>query len=347
MGGGSEDKSLPASPKKLRDARKKGQVAKSKDLVSAAVTLAGFGFVIMQWDSLTERFTALIERTGELSSEPMNRALPVLVSEVGEVAATTIGPLLLFLVLAVTLSSVISTGGLVLSLDPLLPKLQKLNPAQGVKNIVSVKALLDVLKSLIKLALVGSIAFYIVRGAFQELVDLPSCGLGCAGSVLRGTMLPLAAAGILVFVVFGVADLLLQRWLFLREQRMSHTEKKNEHKNSEGNPLIKGAHNRERREASLTRAGLKQATFLVTGTRIAVAMRYSAVDTRVPTPVARAEADDVIRFVQEGRRLRLPALHDPETARALFDKVAIGQTIPRELFQPLIMCMKNLGILNG
>ncbi len=347
MAGGSEDKSLPASAKKLRDARKKGQVAKSKDLVSAAVTLAGSGFVITQWNAITERFTALIERTGDLSSEPLDRALPVLTSEIGELAARTIGPLLLSLVLAVMLSSVVSTGGLVLSLDPLLPKLQKLNPVQGVKNIVSVKGLLEVLKSLIKLALVGSVAFYIVRGALQGLVDLPSCGLVCTGSVLRGTMLPLAAAGVLVFVVFGAADLLLQRWLFLREQRMSHTEKKNEHKNSEGNPLIKSAHNRERREASMTRAGLKQATFVVTGTRIAVAMRYSALDTRVPMPVAHAEADDVTGFLQEGRRLRLPALHDPQTARALFDQVAIGHTIPRELFQPVIMCMKHLGILGG
>ena len=347
MGGASEDKSLPASPKKLRDARKKGQVAKSKDLVSAAVSLAGFGFVITQWNAITERFTALIERTGELAAEPLNRALPVLVSEIGEVSVTTIGSLFLFLVVAVVLSSVISTGGLVLSLDPLLPKLQKINPVQGIKNIVSIKGLLEVVKSLIKLTLVGSVSFYIVRGAFQDLVDLPSCGLACTGAVLHSTMLPLAAAGIVVFVVFGVADLMLQRWLFLREQRMSHTEKKNEHKNSEGNPLIKSAHNRERREASRTRVGLKQATFLVTGARIAVAVRYSAIDTRVPVPVAHAEADDVINFLQEGRRLRLPALHDPQTARALFDKVAIGHTIPRELFQPVIMCMKQLGIVGG
>lgn len=347
MGGESEDKTLPASAKKLRDARKKGQVAKSKDLVSAAVTLAAFGFVVMQWDSIALRFTGLIDRTGELSGEPLSRALPVLVSQIGETAAMTIGPLLLFLVLAVTLSSVISTGGLVLSVDPLLPKLQKLNPAQGVKNIVSTKGLLEVLNSLLKVALVGTIAFYVVRGTLQSLVDLPTCGLGCTGLVLHGAMLPLAAAGILVFVVFGLADMFLQRWLFLREQRMSHTEKKNEHKNSEGNPLIKGAHNRERREASQTRAGLNQATFLVTGARVVVAMRYSAIDTRVPMPVARAETDDVTRFLQDARRLRLPAFHDPETARALFDKVAIGHIIPRELFQPVIMCMKHLELLNG
>ena len=347
MAGGSEDKTLPASPKKLRDARKKGQVAKSRDLVSAAVTLAGFGFVVMQWDNITARLIALIDRTGEVSGEPLGQALPVLLSQIGETAAMIIAPLFLFLVMAVLLSSVVSTGGLVLSLDPLLPKIQKLNPAQGIKNIVSVKGLIEVIKSLFKLALGATGAASVIRDALQSLVDLPSCGLGCAGSVLHGTMLPLAVAGILVFVVFGVADLLLQRWLFLREQRMSHTEKKNEHKNSEGNPMIRSAHRRERREASMTRAGLSQATFLVSGARIAVALRYSATDTRVPMPVARAEADDVTPFLQEGRRLGLPTMHDPQTARALFDNVAIGHTIPRELFQPVIMCMKHLGLLSG
>lgn len=347
MGGSSEDKSLPASAKKLRDARKKGQVAKSKDFVSATVTLAAIGFVVMQWDSIAARFTALIDRAGELSDKPLAVALPVMTSQIAETMATIVGMLLLFLVLAAMLSSVISTGGLVLSLDPLLPKLQKLNPAEGVKKIISVKGLIEVVKSLFKLVLVGVVGFAIIRSSLQGLVDLPSCGLGCTGYALRGSMLPLAAAGCVIFLVFGAGDMFLQRWLFMRDQRMSHTEKKNEHKNSEGNPLIKGAHKRERREAANKRAGLNQATFLLTGARIAVAMRYSSADTRVPMPVARAEADDVTRFVQDGRRLKLPVLHDPDIARALFEKVAIGHTIPRELFQPVIMCMKRLGMLNG
>ncbi len=347
MGGSSEDKTLPASAKKLRDARKKGQVAKSKDLVSAAVTLAAVGFLVAEWDSIVVRSTALVERAGDLSGQPLSQALPVMTSQIGETAAYIIGPFLLFVVLAAIFSSVVSTGGLVLSLDPLLPKLQKLNPAEGVKKLISAKGLIEVAKSLLKLGLVGTVAFEIIRRALQALVDMPSCGLGCTGYVLRGAMLPLAAAGTLIFLVFGLADTFLQRWLFMRDQRMSHTEKKNEHKNSEGNPLIKGAHKRERREAASKRAGLNQATFLLTGTRIAVAMRYSSIDTRVPMSVARAEADDVTRFVQDSRRLKLPVLHEPDIARCLFDTVAIGHTIPRELFQPVIMCMKRLGMLNG
>jgi type III secretion protein U len=84
---------------------------------------------------------------------------------------------------------------------------------------------------------------------------------------------------------------------------------------------------------------------VITGSRVVVAMRYSSSDTRVPMPVARAEADDTVKFVQDARRLKLPIIHDVEAARALFDRVQIGHTIPRELFTPTISCMKRLGIL--
>jgi len=345
MGGSSEDKSLPASAKKLRDARKKGQVAKSKDLVSAVVTLAAMGFIVMQWNSIAARFSGLMTRAGDLSTLPLAKALPPMTGQIANMALAILAPLLLLVLMATILASVISTGGPVLSLDPIIPKPGKLNPAEGAKRLVSAKGLIDLAKSLFKMVLLTLIALSIIRSSLQGMVDLPACGLDCTGYVLHASMLPLAGAGALVFLVFGCGDMLLQRWLFLREQRMSHTEKKNEHKNSEGNPLVKSAHKRERREAAGRRSGLNQASFLITGARVVVAMRYSAVDTKVPMSVARAEGEDVTRVVQEGRRLKLPVMHDPETARALFDKVQIGSTIPRDLFTPVIMCMKNLGML--
>ncbi|MCQ8239610.1 EscU/YscU/HrcU family type III secretion system export apparatus switch protein [Rhizosaccharibacter radicis] len=345
MGGSSEDKTLPASAKKLREARKKGQVAKSKDFVSAVVTLAAMGFVVMQWNPIAARFSTLMTRAGDLSTLPLREALPPLTSQIADTAIAALAPLLLLVLMATIMASVISTGGLVLSLDPVMPKPEKLNPAEGAKKLVSAKGFIELIKSLFKLALLAAIAFSVIRSSLQGMVDLPVCGLNCTGYALHASMLPLAGAGALVFLVFGAGDMFLQRWLFLRDQRMSHTEMKNEHKNSEGNPQVKSAHKRERREAAGRRSGLNQATFLVTGARVAVAMRYSAADTKVPMSVARAEGEEVTRFVQESRRLKLPAMHDPATARALFDKVQIGNTIPRDLFTPVIMCMKNLGML--
>jgi type III secretion protein U len=337
----SEDKPLPPSAKKLRDARKKGQVAQSKDFVSAVVTLATIGFVAAWASGTFALFTGLINSAGNLSNEPSAVALPALSSQIVTAAANVLGPLFALLVLSAIMASVIATGGPALSIDPLIPKPQKLNPVEGFKKLFSIRGLLEVLKSVFKLGIIAAIAVEIIRNSLATLVELPSCGLGCSAPFLRASLLPLLGASAIVFLLFGFADFGLQRWLFIRNMRMSLTEMKNERKNSEGNPLIRNAHRRERRDASQLRAGMNQATFVVSGARLAVAMRYSAADTRVPISVARAEGDDVLSFIQAARKLKLPIVYEPNTARALFNKVQIGTTIPRELFQAVINCMQH------
>ena len=343
--GGSEEKSLPASAKKLREARKKGQVPKSKDFVGAFVTMAAVGYVVIRMPVIAAQFGALLDLAGRTDDIDVATARVELLSGLAHFFVLSVVPLLALLVLVAVATSVIAMGGPLIAMDPLMPKLAKLNPAQGFMNLVSAKGLIELGKSLLKFGCLLAISWTVIRGSLQTLVELPTCGLDCSAPILRDTMLPLAAAAVIVFLVFGVADLLLQRWLFARDQRMSFTERKNEHKNSEGNPLIKGAHKRERREAAKLRAGLREATFVISGSQVAVALRFSAIDTRVPTPVARAEADDVIGFIQDARKLKLPMIHDPAAARAVFDKGLIGKSIPRDLFNPVIGCMKRLGVL--
>jgi type III secretion protein U len=342
MAGSSEEKALPPSEKKLRDARKKGQVFKSKDFVSAMVTLAAVGLVAARAQPTSDAFAALIVSTGELLRQPPSLALSALSLQIAATAENILAPLLALLVMSAIVASVLVTRGLVLSLDPLTPNLQKLNPAKGLKNLVSVNGLIDIFKAILKMSVIVAIALHVIRGSLSALVELPFCGLQCSASVLGASLLSLVGGSVLVFLVFGLADVGLQRWLFIRNQRMSKTEMKNERKNTDGNPLIKNAHKRERKEASLLKAGMNQATFIVSGTKVAVAMRYSAVDTKVPVAVAHAEADDVPGLMQSARQLRLPIVHDPATARALFEKVQIGKTIPNELFQPVISCMRRV-----
>ena len=341
-GDSSEDKPLPPSEKKLRDARKKGQVAKSKDFVTAAVTLAAIGLFAAQASTAAALFTGLIRSAGELMDQPMAVALPILSTRAAVVAAEIVGPLLALLVIAAIMASVAATGGLVFSLDPLIPKPESLNPAAGLKKLVSVRSLVELVKSLVKLVLIVLIAARAMRGALAALVELPSCGLRCSPPLLRSLLTPLVGGSLAVFAAFAIGDLLLQRWLFRRDMRMSLTDQKNEHKNTEGNPLVRSAHKRERREASSMRSGMHEATFAIVGSRVAVGMRYSAVDTRVPMLVTRAEAGQVLAFIRAAKSRDLPIVHDPHLARTLFDKVEIGKRIPRELFQPVIDCMNQI-----
>jgi type III secretion protein U len=341
LAGESEEKPLPASEKKLRDARKKGQVPKSKDFVSAAVTVLAIGLIGSRVSTMFDVFADLIDSTGNLLDQPLAVALPTLTSQIAATATNILAPLLVLLVATAMLASLLVTRGPVLSLTPIMPDLKKLSPGSGLKNMVSIRGLFEVLKGIAKLVVIVIIATHVIRGSLSALVELPSCGLECSAPLLRASLLSLVGQSIILFLVFGLADIGLQHWLFMRKQRMSLTEMKNERKNSDGNPLIKSAHKRHRREAAQTKAGMNQATCVVAGSQHAVALRYSAVDTKVPISVARAEAEDVPDFIQSARQHKLPIVHAPATARALFEKVQIGKTIPTELFQAVIDCMKQ------
>jgi type III secretion protein U len=347
VGGESEDKPLPPSEKKLRDARKKGQVPQSKDFVSSMGTLAAIGFIAARVSSTFDLFAGLLDSADDLLDQPIAVALHTFSSQILVTAVNIVAPLFVLLLLSTVLASFIATGGPALSLEPLMPKPQKLNPVEGFKKLFSIRSLIELVKSLFKLVVIVTIAYFIIRDSLAALVELPSCGLECSAPFLRASLLPLVGSCVIVFLVFGFADLGLQHWLHIRDMRMSLTEQKNERKNTDGNPLIRSAHKRERREASRLRAGMNQATFVVTGARVSVAMRYDAKDTRVPMPVARAEGDDVLDFIQDARRHKLPIVHDPRTARAIFDDVQIGETIPRALLQTVIACMNEADAMRG
>lgn len=344
MSGTSEEKALPASDKKLRDAREKGQVAKSTELVTASVTLCCFGYLIAQFPSMTTKYLAVIAATGDAAAQPFSVALHPVVSRLAVISAEVLVPLLLLVITASMVGGVFSTGGLVVSFHPLIPKLEVLNPVEGFKKMFSLRKLMDLLKNITKLITTGTVCVLLIRSSLQALVEQPSCGFTCAPGVMSGTLRPLLIMGSLFFVVIGLADIGLQRWLFLREQRMTKTEQKQETKNSEGDPQMKAAYKRVQKEASQSRLGLRQSTFAISGTGVFVALRYSSVDTRVPTVVARGEDEKATELLQEARIQQKPIHYDADIARIIFDQVRLGQPINKDLFTPVIAAMKLLDI---
>ena len=340
----ADDKPLPPSAKKLRDARKKGQVPKSRELVSATVTLAAIAFITSCAATAFGRFVELIGSTGDLLDRPLMAALSDLAPQLFAAASQLVVPLLGLVVVSAIIASIVATGGLALSLSPLAPKPEKLNPAAGLKNLFSSSNLLDVLKSMIKLVPIVMIASESLREALTPLLRLPACGLSCANSVLTASVRTLVGASAVVYLVFGLLDLGLQRWQFMRQQRMSHSEMKNERKESEGNPEILREHRRERMASFHMRSGLSEATFVISGGGFAVAMRFSKIDAKVPIAVARAEADNLPSFLQAARQRKLPVVQDGSTARKVFEKTAIGARISRDLFEPVVLCMQQIGV---
>ena len=332
-GGSSEEKNLPPSQKKLRDARKKGQVAKSRDLVSA-FTLAGAAlFLISGAETLAERLRESMRQALRLQTAPFAEALPQVSAALADLAALTLLPLLGLILAMVILASVIATQGVVVSLDPLKPKFSKLNPIKGLAGLFATKAWVELGKGLLKALLLGTVLFEGVFETVRILPLMPACGLDCLGSLIAARGRFLVATGVGLSLAAGLADVLVQRWLFLRDMKMSKSEVKKEYKEQEGDPHVRNAHRRHRQEAaSLPRTGLARATILIRGRGVVVAMRYVASEGTAPVIVCRARGGQADTLLADGAALGIPAFADHGLAAALAKKVPPGTVLPNRYF---------------
>lgn len=343
----SEEKTLPPSHKKLADARRKGQVAGCKELVTAAGSTVVLGYVALRGASLMAAFQGVLDEAGRLDAAAWDRAFPAVLDHALSAGALFVLPLLALIVAAVLAASVVGHGGLVFSTDPLAPKLERISPAAGFGRIFALRNAVETAKTVLKFTTIAVTAAILLRAAFEPLAELPSCGLGCVPGLVRAIFGPLLAIACLVFLALGAADLGLQRYLFRRDQRMTRTEMKRERKDTQGNPMIRRAHKRERQDAmrSHVRLGLRHATFVIAGDAGAVALCYAPPDIAVPALVARAGPEALRTLLDEAALLGLPCVHDSDAAAAVAVRTQIGGLLPDALFTPVIRCMRQAGLI--
>ena len=359
--GGSEEKTLPASKKKIDDARRKGQVPNSKDLVSAATFAAGAGFILLSAGSFFAVATALLHAGGEAVDRAMtapNQAerfaagLGTLRGAVQEAVSQTVLPLFLIVPGVAILASIVALRGLVFSVEPVVPKPEKINPVEGFKKIFSLRALMEFLKSLAKTVLLAAVLVAVLWGGLRPLLLAPSCGLSCEVSLIGALGTPMIAAAILVFLVIGIGDLGLQSWLFGRDMRMSVTEQKRERKEQEGDPHVKGARRALMREAATApRGGAASATLILHAPAgdgmpaIAIGVRFVRGETPVPSVVARGEAERAQSVLDRAAEAGIPAAREPAVARALWSRTRPGAFVPQDLFAEVAGAMVRAGTI--
>ncbi len=344
----AEEQTLPATPKKLREARRKGQTAHSRDMVTATLTLAGLLYLWLGWDRHVARLRQLLSPPDELYRLPFDQALGPLLGQVLELAVLVVAPLLALLLLVSVVTNIAVTGGPVLAIDPVLPKAERLNPASGLKRIFSLKNLIEVLKSLLKVSLIVACAIGLGLLGLKALIQGPSCGLGCIGTAFGSLVQPLLIAIILVFLLFALFDLGVQRWLFRREMRMTKTEFRRERRDLEGDPAIRQVRRRRRRELVDTGGvplGLAHASLLlVDRTDNAVGLRYVRGETPVPVVVCKGRADRAFALIGEARQLRIAVLEEPALAEALMRGGGLGEFVPQGLFHQVAAALIRAGV---
>jgi type III secretion protein U len=341
----SEEKNLPASQKKLTDARRKGQTSNSKDLVSGFTMLAATLYLLYRWPMMRDRLVELIDIVSTSAERPFAETWPRAVYSTIDVLITTTVPLLAVVFAVAVVMGMAATGGPLFSFESVKLQFDHISPMKGAKRIFSSKNVVEFVKSLAKVIVLTAAFWTVLRGFIPPLFQIPACGESCLGQMVISTLQPLAVTAVIAFVIIGVLDMPLQRHLFLKEMRMSLTEKKKEMKEMEGNPQIKA----ERRRLQFmfagkkVRKGVRHAAFVVAQEDRVVGIRYHREDEPVPLICSKARGQAADDMVAEARRLGIPVAEDPSLVDVLIPH-AVGDRIPPDAYTDVARLLVRFGI---
>lgn len=335
---GDEDKQFDATPRKLEQARKEGQVVKSKDFSTAVSLLilfsVIFGLAPFIWNQIVQVFTLLYEQIPNAHTEQIGYTYILIVAVKG--AALIIGPILAIAWLVAVLADFVQVGPLV-AIAPLMPKLDKLNPTKYFKNIMSIKTLFELFKNIVKVVILGYIGWMVYKDHIESILMLASVDNNFAVMIEFGKLITeFIFKACIAFLIIAAADYGVTKWKFLKDQKMSFKEIKDEYKNSEGDPNVK-AQLRQRRMQMLQQGAMDAvptADFVVTNpTHVACALKYVAEEMDSPMLIAKGTELIAKKIIGIAKEHNVPVIENPPVARALFKMVDINQQIPPELYK--------------
>ncbi len=334
------EKTEEATPKKLEDARKKGQVAKSQDIVAAVVLLAFFLtlkiFVSWMGNAFKSIYYEQYNSIAEIVQDGFTRNRAVVELRDGLLKIVVIG--LPFTLSSYVLSIVINLWQVKwkITAEPLKPKLDKINPISGFKKIFSMEKIFEFLKSLVKLLILGSVVFLNLKRNWGYIVQFYDYTLQQAIGVIGNVIIEIGLEISIWFLVFSFVDLFYQKRKFAKEMRMTKQEIKDEYKNTEGDPQIKGKIRQKMREVSRQRMmqSIPEADVVITNpTHLAVAIKYDKEKGSAPVVVAKG-ADFVAAKIKEiARENDVEIVENKPLARMIYFNVELGDEIPQEMYQ--------------
>ncbi|MBB4277851.1 EscU/YscU/HrcU family type III secretion system export apparatus switch protein [Rhizobium mongolense] len=344
MSGTSEEKSLPASEKKILDARKKGQVLHSPDMVSGVMILFSTLFLFYVAPHLQVKINLLLDEASHIYERPFAEVWYRLSTIAVGALWEAVLPILGITIAAILATNVAITKGFVFSAKPVEPDFSRINPAAGLKRLTSLKSVAEFGKALFKI-LALSVAFSVVfHAGLKALFQAPACGFACLHATSLSMLKTTAFIAIAAFLVMGTFDVFLQRWLFMREMRMTKSEAKREHKDTEGDPLIRQERRKFARLLGTSRTGLANAVLLIGERSAAVGIRYVRGETPVPIIVCRAAGSAAASMREEARGHGIPLVTDAELAEEL-GKTPVGAPVPDRLFQQVANALVANGLI--
>lgn len=341
-GPGGEKTEVPTA-KKLNDARKEGQVAKSKEIITALMLLALF--VVIKFyignlgQQMIECFSEFYDLFGKIISNSEYGMRMVDATGVVSLGLTTVLNMIVpFIALAVViaiLGNALQQKWMVTT-KPLQPKLSKISPISGLKRMFNVKQLFEVGKSVAMIAVMSYVIYTTIKDKLGVLYTFYNISLYEALEIVGDIIVDLGIKISAVFLVIGFVDLIYQRHKFKEDMKMTKQEVKDEFKNTEGDPQVKGQIRRRMQQVSRRRMmeALPQADVVITNpTHFAVALKYEANKGQAPVVIAKGADYLAFDIKAKAKEYGIEIVENKPLARILYNNVEIGAQIPPELYQ--------------
>ena len=329
------EKKHAATPKRKQDARKKGQVFKSQEVISAFMLL-GLVAILKYWiPTMLRRMEQIFPYVLGLSSDWTERSVASLMMNMLWLGIQIMWPIFgtgLLIALAANYIQV----GILFTGESMKPQISRLSMISGAKRMFGVKAWVELAKSLTKVILIGYFLYASIRDRIQIYPALQQLDVGQGAIFLGQALIELAWNISLSFFGLAALDYLYQRWEYEKNLRMSHEELKQEYKNSEGNPQLKSEIKKRQRAMAMSRMmqDMKQADVVVTNpTHFAVALRYDLKVQKAPYVIAKGQDQVALRMRELAKEYGLVIMENKPLARALYAQVEIGQGIPADLYK--------------
>lgn len=337
------EKTEPATAKKLREAREEGKVARSKELTAAFDLIVLFLVLKIFISFVAERLVGAFTYTYTLIPDfvEMN-AKDVSGQAVSTLIMNSLLQILIICLpffafgLAITLVISIYQVGWKVSAKPMMPKLDKFNPINGFKRIFSKDSIFELIKSFLKIGLIVYIAYTSIRGEADNLFILYEIPLIQAVVLVGKIVLDAGLKISIAYLIIGIADYIYNKYKFNEDMKMTKQEVKDEFKNTEGNPEIKGRQRQKMREVSQRRMmqDVPKADVVITNpTHYAVAIKYDAEKASAPIVLAKGEDFLAQKIKEVAKENHVEIVENKPLARMLYANVDVGQEIPPELYQ--------------
>ena len=352
MAESSQEKTEPATPRRRRESRQEGQVARSPDLTAACVLLASMLLLNLFGENMMAGLKQIVEAmlSGALVSHPAQiQGFGALSAFGGTMMTKALMPMIIGVAVVALLATVMQVG-LLLTAKPLQPKLSKLSPLRGVQQLFSGRGAVRLIMSLAKVVIISGVAIVIVTLQMPQILKIGELDLRPICTVSWGLLYSLGLKLALLLIVLAILDYAYQRRHHEKDIRMTKEEVKEEMKRMEGDPLVKQRRSRVARQLAMQRIAqaVPKADVVVTNpTHFAVALRYDAATMSAPKVVAKGADYMAMRIRQLAVANEVPLVERKSLARGLYQAVEVGQEVPPQFFSGVAEILAYVYRLSG